>query len=698
MHSLSTPGLIFSLDEIDELRLRCASSHARFYKPLVADLRSRLDSSPPDGLWDLPEPDYSDQLEICFSLVVNAGIAYHLSQKDPWAGLAGRWLEQWVAAGSAAEEKVKESYLVAFHAMALAYGLDLFGPVLDGKLVAELIAVLRVETERMVLHMASGEASWSRRYYYHDCWVPVFGAGIGCLALLPYEDQAEQWLKLVAAEVEKILSLQSEDGAWNEGVAPLNYALGPLLFYLEGRRRILGEEPFDIPWLRGLSQWRANHLLPNGQFIFLDDSTPSGRYHGETGGVAAFQFYKIAREFGDGLAQWQAERESERKFPKDYHDYGWSFLWCDPKVPTTPLENGAHASFHPSLGQLFSRFGCGAETSVLSFECVAPGGRPGQEGLATGLPMQTITRNKHAHYRDRATFSYFCQGEYFFPPSGYFRFATEFKNTLTIDGKGQSLAPESGGRMAGVHLGDRGDYVAAKCEAALAYDAVEGLGKFDRTVVHLADDQMLFVLDQLAFSDRAEHKVEAHFHVGHEMSVCVDREGGVTITAPSRRSCRLVQVCGQPSNLEQVPQPLDPFWRNYLMDYDIPPQDLEAMDQVDLRFEFGLAANYSSESLWAMLPANIDELNHLSSESGLYFWYNSPGNGLRLVVAPNQWGQAEAQLGPELPARPETIYVAGGSPGATIQLALEPRAGDRWVAVLNAGDAYRANEAGIVSL
>ena len=219
-----------------------------------------------------------------------------------------------------------------------------------------------------------------------------------------------------------------------------------------------------------------------------------------------------------------------------------------------------------------------------------------------------------------------------------------------------------------------------------------------RTVVHLADDQMLFVLDQLAFSDRAEHKVEAHFNVGHEMSVCVDREGGVTITAPSRRSCRLVQVCGQPSNLEQVPQPLDPFWRNYLMDYDIPPQDLEAMDQVDLRFKFGLAANYSSESLWAMLPANIDELNHLSSESGLYFWYNSPGKGLRLVVAPNQWGQAEALLGPELPARPETIYVAGGSPGATIQLALEPRAGDRWVAVLNAGDAYQANEAGIVSI
>ena len=86
--------------------MRRASSHARFYKPLVADLRSRLDSVPPDGLWDLPEPDYSDKLEICFSLVVNAGIAYHLSKKDRWAALASRWLEQWVADFQAALAEV----------------------------------------------------------------------------------------------------------------------------------------------------------------------------------------------------------------------------------------------------------------------------------------------------------------------------------------------------------------------------------------------------------------------------------------------------------------------------------------------------------------------------------------------------------------------------------------------------------------
>ena len=103
-----------------------------------------------------------------------------------------------------------------------------------------IVEVLRQETAIMVRAIETGESEWSYRYLYHDCWVPVFGAGIGCLALLRYVDQAEKWLDLVAGEVEKIFSLLSEDGVWNEGVAPLNYALGPLLFYLEGRRRILG--------------------------------------------------------------------------------------------------------------------------------------------------------------------------------------------------------------------------------------------------------------------------------------------------------------------------------------------------------------------------------------------------------------------------------------------------------------------------
>ena len=204
MFSRANPRLVLRPDELDELRRRSRSSHARFYRALVEDLEGRLREEPPEDLWGLEEPDYSDLLEICFSLVVNCGIAYHIEPDERWREFASRWLQRWVEVGSASEAHAMESYLVAFHAMALAYGVDLFAGVFEDELVGEMVEVLKEETALMVRGMETGESEWSRRYLYHDCWVPIFGIGIGCLALLPYEPRAREWLAGVEREVAQI--------------------------------------------------------------------------------------------------------------------------------------------------------------------------------------------------------------------------------------------------------------------------------------------------------------------------------------------------------------------------------------------------------------------------------------------------------------------------------------------------------------
>ena len=84
MFSRANPRLVLRPDELDELRRRSRSSHARFYRALVEDLEGRLREEPPEDLWGLEEPDYSDLLEICFSLVVNCGIAYHIEPDERW--------------------------------------------------------------------------------------------------------------------------------------------------------------------------------------------------------------------------------------------------------------------------------------------------------------------------------------------------------------------------------------------------------------------------------------------------------------------------------------------------------------------------------------------------------------------------------------------------------------------------------------
>lgn len=691
----AAPRLILSGSEQEELRDRSASSHARFFRAMVEDLNVRLPVDPPDTLWDQEEPAYSDLLEICFSLVVNCGIAWQVTGDRRWSGLAERWLARWVEVDSAGDEQVKASYLVAFHVMALAYGVDLFGRVLPESLIRRAVEVLRVETGRMIRYMDTGEAGWSRRYHYHDCWVPVFGAGVGCLALLPYAPEAGSWLTTVEREVEWIVSIQGEDGAWNEGVAPLNYALGPMLFYLEGRKRVFGENAFDVPWLKALSRWRAYHLLPDGSYIFLDDSTPSGRYHGETGGVVAFQLYKLASEFNDGLAQWQAEHESARSFLKDYHDNGWSFLWNDPGVEAVPPDGLPAAAAFPSLGQFFSRTGFDEGASVLSFECTVPGGPLAQSRLDEGLPIQTITQNKHAHYEDRACFTYFVNGHYFFRPSGYFRFDAAFKNALTFDGRGQSVEPGAGGEVTGVYCGENGVYSAARCEAAGAYREVPGLSAFERTVLHAWDSHAVFVLDRVRFSGHESRSVEAHFHVGHEVDTRIDADGSLRLETPSGQACRLYHAASQPAAFERVPQPVDPYWKEYLSGYDIPPEDLEAMDQVDLRFRFAMAGETTLDVLWAILPYGGECIaGQRADGSAISFWYAVPGGAPQLVLAPHDEPVAGPLRGPVLRQRPESIYIVGGPPGGTVRLVLEHRDRERWGTVLGEGPAYTCTEAG----
>ncbi len=691
----AAPRLILSESELDELRNRSASTHARFIRPMVEDLNGRLPVDPPETLWNLEEPAYSDLLEICFSLVVNCGIAWHVTADGRWSGLAERWLARWVEVESARDEQVRASYLVAFHVMALAYGVDLFGRILPEPLVQRAVEVLRVETGRMVRHMDTGEAGWSRRYHYHDCWAPVFGAGVGCLALLPYAPEAAAWLSTVEREVERIVSIQGEDGAWNEGVAPLNYALGPMLFYLEGRKRVFGENAFDIPWLRALACWRAYHLLPDGSYVFLDDSTPSGRYHGETGGVVAFQLYKLAAEFNDGLAQWQAERESARSFLKDYHDYGWSFLWYDPGVEAEPPDGLPAAAAFPSMGQFFSRTGFDEGASVLSFECAVPGGPLAQSGLNAGLPVQTITQNKHAHYKDRAAFTYFVNGHYLFRPSGYFRFDTALKNTLTFDGRGQSVDPDTGGEITGVYRGENDVYSAARCEAAPAYPEVPGLSDFERTVLHARDRHVVFVLDRVRFSGPETRPVEAHFHVGHEVETKIHADGSLRLQTPSGQACRLIQASPKAAIFERVPQPVDYYWKEYLSGYDIPPEDLEAMDQVDLRFRFEMAGETSLDVLWAILPFGADCVAGQRAEGSMIsLWYAVPGGAPQLVLAPPVEEAPGPIRGPLLPQRPDSIYILGGPTGGRIRLALEHQDRERWRTVLGEGPANTLTEAG----
>ena len=136
------PRLVLNRDELGGLRKRIESTHAGFYQALIDDLERWLAEGVKPFRWELEEPDYSDFLEIGFSVVVNSGIAFHLGSDERWRDLGERWIRHWVSVGAAEGDQLVQSYLVAFHVMALAYGLDLFGDRLPDDLVGEMVDVL----------------------------------------------------------------------------------------------------------------------------------------------------------------------------------------------------------------------------------------------------------------------------------------------------------------------------------------------------------------------------------------------------------------------------------------------------------------------------------------------------------------------------------------------------------------------------
>ena len=239
-------------------------------------------------------------------------------------------------------------------------------------------------------------------------------------------------------------------------------------------------------------------------------------------------------------------------------------------------------------------------------------------------------------------------------------------------------------------------YSAARCEAAPAYPDVPGLSAFERTVLHARDRHAVFVLDRVRFSGPETRPLEAHFHVGHEVETRIHADGSLRLQTPCGRACRLYHAAPQAAAFERVPQPVDPFWKEYLSGYDIPPEDLEAMDQVDLRFRFVVAGETSLDVLWAILPCGGEcVVGQQADGSMTSLSYVVPGGAPQLILAPSAEQVAGPVRGPVLTRRPDTIFVLGGPPGGALRLVLEHHDSERWGDGYSArGPAYALTEAG----
>jgi hypothetical protein len=542
---MSRPTLYFDAAGIEALRQRAATTHQRYAAALRSWVDAHLDRQPLRGL-DATFMDRSSEVyfEETFSFLSNVMLTYLMTGDARYADVAREWLRTLCT-----YPETTTSYAIGPYVAALAQGYDWLADVLPP---AEQEAIRRQLTSlvRWGVQCASepGHAWWYRCYLHHDFWIPVAGCAIGALALLDEVPEAEGWLRHLAGEVTHIFEVLADDGAWHEGAADWVYGLVLVLLFADAYRRKAGVSLYDQPWLRNTWRFRLYSWLPDDTYVYLNDSFRSGRYN-ILGSASCHVLRKLAGEYGNGYAQWLAERDerfdSADQHPGVYrspytwlnnrpyaesamHMLAWNLLWYDPSVAPRPPDDLPLAHNFANQGLVVARTGWQDDASVVTFSCGPIGGQEAQRQLARGAT--------HAHAQANS-FTLFARGHYHVVPPGYGRAASRFENTVAISGN-QVWESTRGGDMQRVEL--TSEHVYALGDATACLPGEYGVTRYVRHLLLLPPDFLVLcdliegeggtgrvgrTYAWLAHSDPAEVAVST---VGHRLLfVPVDGSPGI---------------------------------------------------------------------------------------------------------------------------------------------------------------------------
>lgn len=278
---------------------------------------------------------------------------------------------------------------------------------------------------REVADICWGHLGYERRDYAQAHYL---GCGLGLLAfsLLFWNDHplAREWGEHLRGSLDCILELLPMDGSYPHGINLWIYETGFLLRWIELIRSCTGEDLWDTPALRRLSDFRAATLSPDGLYgVTMGD--PQYRVGGDS-----WHHFLVAARTGSPLAQLLALRL--QNLPHEGIDFRnvpprrrvYEFLFSDPTLPAA--EELPQVSWFGDTGQLCRR----TDSTLFTFRSGHPLGRQRYEHGEYGA---------YGH-SDPANGSFLLYHNNAFTVSGpgpVYRRDTSLHNVITIDGQGQ---------------------------------------------------------------------------------------------------------------------------------------------------------------------------------------------------------------------------------------------------------------------
>ncbi len=275
------------------------------------------------------------------------------------------------------------------------------------------------------------------RYDQNHTYIPTVALLSAGLALFEDVPEAEYWLTRSYAVLRRSRYVLSEDGFYYEGFGYWSYALNWHTRGAELLARATGEKLFDLPALRDTWLFGLHLSLPGtpGAFGVGDVSSWKDGKLSDLKITNYSMLWEIAAQTENGKSQTVGNVYHARLPERDYP--ATAFLWFNPKVEPTKLEEIEPYHYFPDHGVVAWRSGWGADDTSYLFRSGPPLGH--QATAKFGQLKDWIMNTGHVH-PDIGAFWIFAKGAYLAVDTGYTAEKwTHDHNTLLIDEKGQGM-------------------------------------------------------------------------------------------------------------------------------------------------------------------------------------------------------------------------------------------------------------------
>ncbi len=488
------PKLFFTADDVPDLQVRAATTHAGIASAIESFVNTNLNYTllPPHQWYAMNYPRLSQ-------VVTNTAIQAVLEPTETYLDAAKR-----VALGLSSyphweTDNVDQDIYAARACYGLALAYDWLYHEFTPAQRDTVQIKLRTQLER--LDAAGAQYLWWTESLIHNhnwnCWGYQ---GSASFALMEEEPDAALWEQRSIENLNQRMILYGDvtDGSWYEAMNYWGFITWTTLPHIYLLREQMGINYFDRPFFQNLAKYRIYGCLPDVDYMYVVNDGQPAEWYGPHE-----QLSLLAHEYQDGEAQWLHQRLVEAVGHET--DGPLDLFWYDPTIPETPPAE--LSTFVEDQDTYFARSDWTTGATFFALKCGLPTGRHAYE---TFWANSGLGRFSFSHFTpDQNAFSLFYNGRYLSQSSGVQvpQQYTRHSSTVLINGHGQlgdstkgSWILSSNYASYNPHIEDhyatpKLDYVIG--DASSAYQPVDGMQRFERHILYVRPSTFV-IFDDLA--------------------------------------------------------------------------------------------------------------------------------------------------------------------------------------------------------